>query len=105
MHSVSMNRRFIGWITETGLTRSVVAVQSVSGFMTSLSIPRAMATSGCLTKTADSVEHHSATRLADARGPLSSKLRDCVSVIGSVLHLAPHVPVNVSTIKVKVLAG
>lgn len=87
------------------LTRSVVAVQIVSGFMDSLSIPFVTVTSGCLAKTADSLEHQRATRLAEASGPFSSKLRDCVSVIGSVLHLAPQVPVSVSTINVKVLAG
>ena len=87
------------------LTRSVVAVQIVAGCMVNLSIPFATVASGCLTKTADSLEHQRATRLAEARGPCSSKLRDCVSVIGSELHLAPQVPVSVSTINVKVLAG
>ena len=87
------------------LTRSVVAVQMVSGFMDNFSIPFVTVTSGCLANTADSLEHQRATRLVEASGPFSSKLSDCVSVIGSVLHLAPQVPVSVSTIKVKVFAG
>ena len=83
----------------------MVAVQIMSGFMDNRSVPLVTVTSGCFTKTADSLEHHRATRLAEARGPVSAKVRDCVSVIGSELHDFPQVPVSVSTIKVKVLAG